>query len=195
MAVKMKSMCVVAFTLLVVGAVGFVLPSVAQAQHSAVWKVLGHDPPNWPFADHQGAARRIEHAADYASDLQGYVVQSPKKPDPAVVKEISEEIGRNVQAAKKHFAAMKVGADKETVAAVEKIEKHLTDAVEHHKQVMDCMASDDFDHIKTMACCSDLSKELSKVITEHNDLMHSLAKKAAAKKAAAKPAAAKPAAK
>lgn len=99
MTIRLKSMFVVAFTFLALGAAGSLLPSVAQAQHSAVWKVLGHDPPNWPFAEHQGAARRIEHAADYASDLHGYVVQSPKKPDPAVVKEISEEIGRNVQAA------------------------------------------------------------------------------------------------
>lgn len=186
MVISLKSMVVATFTVLAMGAVASFLPSEAQAQHSAAWKVLGYDPPNWPFADHQGAARRIEHAADYASDLHGYVVQSPKKPDPVVVKELSEEIGRNLQAAKKHFTAMKVGADKETVAAVEKIEKHLTDAVEHHKQVMDCVASDDFDHIKSMACCSDLSKELSKVLAEHNELMHSLAKKAAAKKAAAK---------
>ena len=162
------------------------LPTDVRAQHSAVWKVLGHDPDGWSsFTDHQGAARRVEHAADYASDLQGYIVETPK-PDPVVVKEMANEIGRNLEAAKKHFASMKKAAtnDKETVAAIEKIEKHLSEAFDHHKMVMECCTNEDFDHIKTMTCCSGLSKEISKVNAEHNELMNSLAKKALVKKAA-----------
>ena len=65
---------------------------------------------------------------------------------------------------KKDFAA-----DKETVAAVEVIEKDLAQAVEHNKAM-------------AMSCCTDLSKQLGKIHDNHVALMKKLAAKHGATK-------------
>ena len=153
----------------------------ALAQHDATWKALG-----MPGQSHQGFSRRMSHARDYTQDLRAYVAP-PHKPTPAAVKEIVAELGRNLDVAKKHLVDMKkaAGDDKATVAAIAKIESHLATAFEHHKTAHACCV-EDFDAAKALKCCDDLSKEIDKIITEHNDLMKSLAKKSPQPKPAAK---------
>lgn len=142
------------------------------AQHDATWKALGQTGQS-----HQGFSRRMSHAADYARDLGAYV-KPPHKPTPAAVKEIVTELGRNLEAAQKHLADMKkaAGDDKATVKSIESIEEHLQVAFDHHKEAHACCV-ESFDEAKALHCCADLSKEIDKVIAEHNALMKSLAAK------------------
>lgn len=144
----------------------------AAAQHDATWKALGQKGQS-----HRGFSRRVTHAADYARDLRAYVAPT-YKPTPAAMKEVVSELGHNLEAAKKHLAEMKkdAGDDKETQAAIAKIETHLTTAFAHHKEAHACCV-EDFDAAKAMKCCDDLSSELDKVVAEHNALMKTLAAK------------------
>jgi len=142
------------------------------AQHDATWKALG-----MPGQSHQGFSRRMSHASDYARDLGAYVAL-PHKPTPAAVKEIVTELGRNLEAAEKHLAEMKkaAGDDKVTGKAIESIEGHLQTAFDHHKEAHACCV-ESFDEAKALTCCTDLSKEIDKVIAEHDALMKTLATK------------------
>ena len=81
--------------------------------------------------------------------------------------------------AKTHLATMKkdLAADKESVAAVENLDKELASAVSHHKEMIKCCENQTFDKIATMTCCKDLVKDLDKIHAEHAALMQRLAKK------------------
>lgn len=159
-----------------VALLGFLSTTPALAQHDATWKALGQSGQS-----HQSFSRRMSHAADYTRDLRAYVTP-PHKPTPAAVKEIVSELGRNLESAKKHLADMKkaAGDDKATADAIVKIESHVNTAFEHHKAAHACCV-EDFDAAKALSCCDDLTKEIDKIIAEHNALMKSLAAKKAPK--------------
>lgn len=165
----------------VVAALSFVaLPGKAQAQASgfqdAGAKIRGD--VYWPG---RATTRHIESARNYAQEVQTYVAKAPQ-PEPSVVKDIKTELGRYLDDAHKHLASMKkdFAADKETVASIESIEKGLTTAVEHNKAMIACCENQKFDKVATMACCTDLVKQLDKVHAEHVALMKKLAAKFAA---------------
>ena len=155
------------------------IPSTAQAQptsgfHSAGWK-QGVD-TYWPA---RAASRSIENARGYAQDFQNYVAKMPN-PEPAVVKDVKLELARYLEEGKKHLATMKkdFAADKETVAAIDKIEKDLATAIENHKSMIECCENETFDKIAGMACCTDMVKQLDKIHVAHQNLMKKLAAKA-----------------
>jgi hypothetical protein len=126
----------------------------------------------WPS---RAATRSIEHARGYAREFQGYVAKT-EKPEPSVVNDVKVNLGRYLEDAKKHLATMKkdFSADKETVAAIEKIEKELTAAVEANQAMIDCCQLEKFDKIAGMACCTDLVKQLDKIHASHQALMQKL---------------------
>ena len=150
-------------------------PSAAFAQKDAGSKARGE--ATVPFWSSKYSSRRIQHARDYARDFHGYVVANPT-PDPAVAKEVMNEIGRNIDEAKKHLAMMKkdFASDKNAVAEIEKLEKELAVAVEHHDALCKCCEHTNFDEIKTMDCCNDLAKQLDKFIADHDELMRKLSR-------------------
>jgi hypothetical protein len=154
------------------------MPGLALAQKDAGAKARGEH--SVPFWSSRASARRISAANDYARDFQRYIAANPK-PDPAVVKEVTTEIGNNLEEAKKHLAQLKkdFGANKEAVAGIETIEKQLAAAFDQHKMLCECCAKEAFDKIATMDCCSDLAKKLDKILTDHDELMHKLSPKAA----------------
>src|SRR6188474_485212 len=167
----------------VVATLSFVaLPGKAQAQSTgfqdAGAKIRGD--VYWPG---RATTRHIESARNYAQEVQTYVAKAPQ-PEPSVVKDIKTELGRYLDEAQKHLASMKkdFAADKETVASIENIEKGLTTAVEHNKAMIACCENQKFDKVATMACCTDLVKQLDKVHAEHVVLMKKLAAAPAAKK-------------
>ena len=88
------------------------------------------------------------------------------------MKEIKTELGRYLDESQKHLATMKkdFAGDKETVAAVESLEKQLTTAIEHNKMMITCCENEKFDKVATMSCCTDLVKELDKVYKDHTVL-------------------------
>jgi len=173
------------FRSLIVTAVAAVLPAVclpgkAQGQatgfQDAGAKIRGDY--YWPG---RASGQYIETARNYAQEVQTYMVKAPQ-PEPSVVKDIKTDLGRYLDDAQKHLATMKkdLANDKETVAAVEGLEKELATAVAHNKEMIACCEGQKFDKIKTMSCCTDLVKSLDKVHADHVALMRKLSQKYAA---------------
>lgn len=134
----------------------------------------------WPL---RASARRVEAARNYAQEVQLYV-KEVQQPNPSVVKDIKAELGKYLEEAQLHLAAMKKANadDKETVAAIEGMDKELAAAIEHNKAMIICCENQKFDKIATMSCCTDLVKQLDKVHADHVALMKKLAGAPAAKK-------------
>jgi len=138
----------------------------------------------WPA---KATGRYIETARNYAQDVQSYLATAAH-PEPSVVKDIKTDLGHYLADSQKHLATMKkdFAADKETVAAIDSIEKGLAAAVAHHKAAVACCEDQKFEKVATMACCTDLVKQLDKVHGEHVALMKTLSHKYPAPAAAAK---------
>jgi hypothetical protein len=159
-------------------------PQSAAAQasgfRSAGEKITGE--AYWPG---RATTRHIESARSYAQEYQSYVARAPK-PEPAVVAEVSKTLNGYLDEAKKHLVSMKkdFADDKETVAAVESIEKDLAKAVDHNKAMIACCQEEKFDKAMAMSCCTDLAKQLDKIHGDHVALMKKLSQKHGAAKAA-----------
>jgi len=162
---------------LITGLALVAVPHFALAQGSpfrdAGAKVRGD--AYWPP---KATSRHIYSARAYAQDFQNYVTKAPK-PEPSVVKDIKTELSRYLEEGKKHLATMKKDfeADKETVAAIESLEKGLATAVDHNTAMIACCENEKFDKIATMTCCTDLVKQLDKIHAEHVVLMQKLSNK------------------
>lgn len=157
-----------------------VLPQLAVAQNpfrTAGEKITGQ--AYWPG---QATGRYIQSAQSYAQEYQNYVARAPR-PEPAVVQEVSKTLSGYLDEANKHLTAMKkdFADDKETVAAVESIQKDLTKATDHHKAMITCCQDEKYDKAMAMSCCTDLSKALGKIHDDHVALMKKLAAKHPAK--------------
>jgi hypothetical protein len=157
-------------------------PQFAAAQGSAFRsagdKITGQ--AYWPA---RATTRYIESARAYADEYQSYIARAPR-PEPAVVQEVSRTLTGYLDEANKHLTAMKkdFAADKETVAAVEAIEKDLGQAIEHNKAMIACCQNEKFEKAMAMSCCTDLSKQLGKIHDDHVALMKKLAAKHGATK-------------
>jgi flagellar motility protein MotE (MotC chaperone) len=129
----------------------------------------------WPG---RASSHYIETARNYAQQVQTYVAKAPH-PEPSVVKDIKTDLTRYLDEAQKHLATMKkdFAADKETVAAVESLEKELAAAMSHNKEMIACCENQKFDKVATMTCCTDLVKQLDKVHADHVALMRKLSQK------------------
>jgi hypothetical protein len=173
----MRSTLAICVGLIVVGTLAFAAPGDFTGQHSAGWK-QGVD-TYWPA---RGAARAIGNARESAQDFQNYTTKMAT-PEPSVVKDVKVELTRYLDDAAKHLATMKkvFAGDKETLAAIEKVEKALGAAVENNKAMIECCEHEKFDKIAGMACCKDFVKELDKVHAAHQELMKTLGAKHTAK--------------
>jgi hypothetical protein len=153
------------------------LPSAANAQGTgfgdAGAKIRGD--AYWPA---RATTRYIESARNYAQEFQNYVAKTPK-PEPAVVAEVHKTLTGYLDEANKHLVSMKkdFASDKETVAAIDSIEKDLATAVANNKAMIACCKDEKFDKAMTMTCCTDLAKQLGKIHTAHVDLMKKLSSK------------------
>ena len=171
------------FKLVALAVIALVLtPQFAAAQGSA-FRTAGEKITGQAYWPARATTRYIESARAYADEYQSYIARAPR-PEPAVVQEVSRTLSGYLDEANKHLVAMKkdFAGDKETVAAVEAIEKDLTQAVEHNKAMIACCQNEKFDKAMAMSCCTDLSKQLGKIHDDHVALM----KKLAAKHGAAK---------
>jgi hypothetical protein len=160
-------------------AIAFPEGNAAWAQKDATSKSRGEH--SVPFWSSKASSRRITHARDYARDFHGYIVANPK-PDPAVLKEVTKEIGANLEEAKRHLGQLKkdFANDKDAVMGIEALEKQLAAAFDQHKMLGACCEKATFDAIETMECCSDLASQLDKILSDHDALMRKLAAKAGA---------------
>ena len=134
----------------------------------------------WPG---RAAAHSLNAARSYAQEYQSYVTRAPR-PEPVVVAEVSKTLSGYLDEAQRHLASMKkdFADDKETVAAVEAMERDLAKAVDQHKAMIACCQDQKFDKAMAMTCCGDLSKSLGKIHDDHVALMKKLSHKHAAAK-------------
>jgi len=166
-----RNLSVVAALLAMIG-----LPQLAVAQNpfrTAGEKISGE--AYWPG---RATGQYIQSAQSYAQEYQAYLARTPR-PEPAVVQEVSKTLSGYLDEAHKHLVAMKkdFAGDKETVAAIESIEKDLAKAVDHNKEMVKCCENEKFDKAMAMTCCTDLSKALGKIHADHVALMKKLAQK------------------
>lgn len=147
----------------------------------------GHGWANRNTWAHQSANRRIGHAIDYSRDLRGYAnypsVAQPEEPSAVVPVTpypviVTEEIGRNIAAARQDLAVAKkapqVAKDSEALKSFESIEKHLAAAAAQHAAMMDCCQGEQCDADELKKCCDAAVGELEKAQVENRKLMERL---------------------
>ena len=111
-----------------------------------------------------------------------------KKVNPEVAREAADSIGQYITKAQKHFAWMRKQAqasnDKETLTALDGIDKNLADAAKSHAEMQETCLKDNVDAAASMECCKVIDDSLAKAIADHDKLMKKLAggKAAAPKK-------------
>lgn len=121
------------------------------------------------------AARDMRHASDYSRDLYQYS-RSVDTVDPEVAKSEAKALGDNIVAAQKELAGVRkeAGDDKETLQAVESIEKHLGNAAAMHKTLHEACNMTSVDGKASAHCCSVITKELEKAMAEHSALIRNI---------------------
>lgn len=121
------------------------------------------------------AARDMRHARDYSRDLYLYS-RNTETVDPEIAKSESKTLGQNIAAAQKEIAGVRkeAGDNKETLQAVESIEKHLGNAAAMHKTLHEACNMTSVDGKASAHCCSVITKELEKAMAEHSALIRSI---------------------
>lgn len=160
---------------------GLALVQNADAQQRPRSPIERRLHPGRGFWENQRASRSIRHARDYSRDLYRYS-RDARVVRPEVAKSESEELGRNIDKAKKGLTAVgkQYVGDKDVQAALETINKHIAKAAEVHKQLHEECCKDAPDGGVTMHCCSQITKELDKAAAEHAALLRTLEQRAKA---------------
>ena len=120
------------------------------------------------------------HARDYARDYRSYSTDN-RNVTQEEAQEHAEGLGHNIKKAQKHFADARkhAGTDKETIAALEKIDALLAAALKSHAEMAEMCKHEEIDAEGTMKCCTDAEAALEKAIAEHEKLIKRLAAKPA----------------
>jgi hypothetical protein len=123
------------------------------------------------------ASRAMNSARGYAQDFGRYAQSAPKV-EKEVAMETADAIGEYITKAKKHFAWMRSNAekakDKDTLAALDEIDKNLAVAEKTHKGMMEMCMKDKIDPVECTKCCRQIDESLAKAIDEHDKLMKKL---------------------
>jgi hypothetical protein len=143
----------------------------------------GHGWANRNAWAHRNADRRIGHAIEYSRDLRDYATV-PRTEQPASVPMgrypvvVTEEVGRNINAAKQDLAAAKqapaIKDNAEAQQSFAAIEKHLDAAAKQHAEMMNCCSGDECDGEALVKCCEAAIGELEKAKAENSKLMKKL---------------------
>lgn len=100
---------------------------------------------------------------------------------PGIVQAATDEIGDFIMKSEKHLAWMRRQAearkDKETLASLDDIDRHLAAAKRNHATLCSCCIEDTVDATAVMACCQTIDEALGKAIAEHDALMKRLGEK------------------
>lgn len=136
-------------------------------------------PGKYPFWSNQRASRSMRHARDYSRDLFIYS-RDVAAVEPDVAKSESEQLGKNIAAAQRDLedVGKKVGDDKEALASLEVINKHLASAAATQKTLHEECNKAKVDAGVCTHCCNMITKELEKAMAEHAALMRRLDLKA-----------------
>ena len=159
--------------------------NVAQAQvRSANSKILDDYLPG----GYTPASRSLYHARDYGYEYRAYVKQVSQDNgtvDAEIAKEHAQGLGHNIALLEKHLASMRKHAegDKETLASLDTIEKHVKSASAAQGKLAAVAAKSPVDVPASTKLNEEAVKELDEAINEHDALMKKIAAK---KKPAAK---------
>jgi hypothetical protein len=100
---------------------------------------------------------------------------------PRIVQAAADEIGDYIMKSEKHLAWMRRQAeaikDKETLAALDSIDRNLAAAKRSHATLCSCCLEESVDAKAAMACCQTIDDDLDKAISEHDVLMKRLGEK------------------
>jgi hypothetical protein len=157
-----------------------VLASTAQAQiRDAGSKIRGSS-----GGSYRGGYRSTWHARDYARDYRSHATEARRENRPVTPEEAQEHaegLGVNINKAQKHFAQARkhAGTDKETLAALERIDALLVAALKSHAEMAEMCKHEEIDAEGTMKCCTDAEAALEKAIAEQEKLLKRLAAKPA----------------
>lgn len=123
----------------------------------------------------RSSGRALRNAREYSQDYYSYA-QSAKKVDNEVAKEASDAIGQYIVKSQKHMAWMRKQSahDKEALASLDQIDKHLVAAGKTHHDMHGLCLKDHVDSAGSMKCCTEINESLGKAIAEHDKLMKRL---------------------
>ena len=120
----------------------------------------------------------MRSAREQAAHYREYA-KSAEKVNPEVAKESVDTIGVYITKSQKHMASMRKHAkatnDKETLTALDSIDKHLAEAAKNHAEMKETCMKDNVDGKASMDCCKVVDDSLAKAISEHDKLMKHLA--------------------
>lgn len=143
--------------------------STAHAQRDAGSKIRGE----YNFYGNSGG-RAMQSARDYSQEYRSYA-KAAKPVNPEVAREAADSIGEYIKKAQKHFTYMRKQADmakdKETLTALDSIDKHLAAAAKSHAEMHETCLKDNVDAAASMECCKMIDDDLAKAIAEHDKLM------------------------
>lgn len=124
----------------------------------------------------QRAHRSMQHAYDYARDVQAYAPVVTQT-QPRILQSEAEQIGQNIQRAQEQVVvARKQAADnKEAQAAYDAVQKHLETAAQAHQELHAECHKDAANPEVCAACCDRIAQALEKAMTEHEAIMKKLA--------------------
>jgi hypothetical protein len=134
--------------------------SAAFAQRGAGSKAAG----DYNFYSNAGGTS-VNHAIDYAVDYQQYVQNTPVV-NPTIAADQIDAISDSVARAKKHFAEVRKNTtDPETLAKLDTIDRHLTDAVRSHNKMIENNGEQTQEE-----CLNQTIESLQNVMAEHRNL-------------------------
>lgn len=149
----------------------FTATDVTFAQRDAGAKIRGE---SYNFYG-RSAGSAMRSAREYSGYYRDYVQSTPQQVNPEIAKEAADSIGMWIEKAQKHMASMRRVAekhkDKETLASLDVIDKHLTDASKSHAEMKDTCLKESIDSKMTLDCCKPLYDHLAKAEAEHDKLM------------------------
>ena len=128
------------------------------------------------------ASRSLYHARDYGYEYRAYVrqvSQNNQSVDAEIAKEHAHGLAHNIALLEKHLVSMRKhsAGDKETLASLDTIEKHVKDASKAQAKLAEIAAKPTVDIPTSTKYNEDATKALDDAINEHDALMKKLAAK------------------
>jgi gas vesicle protein len=160
---------------ILLGAAVALTTTVVFAQRDAGSKIRGE---YYFYGSQAGTAMR---AARESSNAFRQYTSNAQPVGQQVALDASDEIGTYLVKAKAHFAYMRKQAqganDKETLTALDSIDKHLAAAAKSHAEMKETCLKDHIPGQPVLECCKQIDDHLAKAIAEHDALMKRLAAK------------------
>ena len=160
-----------------IASIGLLLIAVVAASFATAAPAVGtakargdYSTPFWG----QSAGRSMRHARDYSRGYRTYARRAPTVA-PLIAKQEAQGVGQNIALAKTQFGELrKATTDKDTLASVDVIEKHLAEATKAHAKMHEMCNMETIDAAGTMKCCEDVDAALAKALAEHEKMMKKL---------------------